>query len=119
MRAFSSLPRLWRSFLELVHMDLVLQRELFTALHGSLYLLTEQPGRLLVHPKVFGEPDAVRPFLAGGYLVEHLQGLVYAELQFMEQRARCGGLVIAALAAPAAGRLFALDIGHAATRLQA
>ena len=105
------LSRLWRAYLELVNVDLPLQGVPFTALHGHLHLLPEEPGRLLVDPEVLGEPDAVGPLLAGGYLVEHLKGLVDAELQFVEQCARGGGLVVAALAAPAAGGLLALYVG--------
>ncbi len=59
------------------------------------------------------------PLLAGGYLVQHLDGLVDAELQFVEQCPRRGRLVVAALAAPAAGRLLALDMGRALQRLHA
>lgn len=103
-------PGLRGAYLELVHVDLVLQRVLFAALHGRLHFLPEQPCRLLVHPEVFGEPDTVRPFFAGGDLVEHLQRLVDAELQFMEQCSRCGRFVVTSLAAPTAGRLFSLGV---------
>src|SRR5680860_1231849 len=107
----SLFPGLRGPYLELVHVDLVLQRVLFAALHGRLHFLPEQPCRLLVHPEMFGKPDAVRSFLASGYLIEHLQGLVDAELQFMEQGSGRGRFVVMAFAAPTARRLLSLYVG--------
>ena len=101
-------PGLRRAYLELVHMDLVLQRVPFGAFHGRPDFLPEQPGRLLVDTEMFGQPDAVRALFTGRDLVEHLQGPVDTELQLMEQCPGGGGFVVAAFAAPAAGRLFAL-----------